>query len=74
VTAKMNFQHQPDWEIILILFGAQETFLIVINVENNILVETLILSFRILWWKKSSKECWIKVLISLKDSHWLKYF
>ncbi len=72
-------------EIILICwFAAQETSLIIINVENScaasycIRKHGSIIFYRILWWIESLKEqhlikwirsCWKKVLISFGNNH-----
>ncbi len=69
VIAKLNFQqlllqsswsHDPSEIIVICWFGAQETFVIIMNVEKQLLliffVETMIYFFRIVWWSESSKE------------------
>ncbi len=53
-----SVSHDPSEIIIICWFNAQETFLIINNVENDVFVEIVIhfLFFRIHKWIKSSKE------------------
>ncbi len=51
-----SVSHDPSEIILICWFGAQETFLIITNVENlNNFVETMIF-FTIVWLIESSKE------------------
>ncbi len=56
-----SVSHDPSEIILIYWFPAQETFLIIINVENSCAGKYFCenhetLSFRILWWTESSKE------------------
>ena len=46
-----SVSHDPSEIILICWFAAQETFMIIINVENS-----CVLFFRIPWWIESSKE------------------
>ncbi len=53
---KLLFIHDPSIFILICWFGTQETFLIIINIENCIFVETIFLFYRIICLIESLKQ------------------